>query len=246
VKLYEALQESYKMLQCLEEQRDSLTHMIVHDLRTPLCSVISGLQTVPVMGELNADQEEMMGIALEGGQTLLGMINGLLDVDKMEAGAMQLDYAALDARELLASATAQVAQLAAANQLTLLQQPEDDLPYFEGDEDVLKRVLVNLLGNAIKFTPAGGTVTTSISRVQGGKFLLFSVSDTGEGIPTEAFARIFEKFGQVESRQSGRLMSTGLGLTFCKLAVEAHGGRIDVDSTAGKGSFFFFTVPLKP
>ena len=245
VKLFEELQASYKKLQQLEEQRDSLTHMIVHDLRTPLCSVISGLQTMPVMGELNSDQEEMMAIALEGGQVLLGMINGLLDVDKMESGAMQLDKVVLDARALLASATGQVAQLASSSNLTLKDISDEELTFFEGDEDVLRRVLVNLLGNAIKFTPAGGTVTTSATVAQGGKFLLFSVSDTGEGIPTEAFARIFEKFGQVESRQSGRLMSTGLGLTFCKLAVEAHGGRIDVDSTAGEGSCFFFTIPLK-
>jgi two-component system sensor histidine kinase/response regulator len=101
-----------------------------------------------------------------------------------------------------------------------------------------------LLGNAIKFTPAAGILTVSVQFGKNRKSLVFSVRDTGEGIPSEAFERIFEKFGQVESRQGGRLMSTGLGLTFCKLAVEAHGGAIKVASIPGKGSTFSFTIPL--
>jgi signal transduction histidine kinase len=104
--------------------------------------------------------------------------------------------------------------------------------------------VVNLLANAIKFTPAGGTVTISVRRNIPDPSLLFCVIDTGEGIPSEAFERIFEKFGQAESRQAGRTMSTGLGLTFCKMVVEAHGGRIWVESELGKGSRFSFIIPL--
>jgi two-component system sensor histidine kinase/response regulator len=103
---------------------------------------------------------------------------------------------------------------------------------------------VNLLGNAIKFTPEGGMVTVTAHRSDTAKAMLFSVTDTGEGIPPEAFERIFEKFGQVESRQAGRKMSTGLGLTFCKMVLEAHGGRIWVESEIGKGSIFRCVVPL--
>jgi signal transduction histidine kinase len=172
------------------------------------------------------------------------MINDLLDVEKMECGSMPLDYAVLLAPELVASAVGQVAPLAKSQQLTIVRQIVADLPPFSGDEDKLRRTLVNLLGNAIKFTPRGGTVTVDARLSAEMRSVAFSVSDTGEGIPAEAFARIFEKFGQVELREAGRTMSTGLGLTFCKLAVEAHGGHIGVTSVPGHGSAFSFTLPL--
>lgn len=242
--LFEQLEQNFKRLQAVEQLRDSLTHMIIHDLRTPLSSVISGMQTVEGMGELNADQREAIGIALVGGSTLLEMVNGLLDVDKMESGSMQLDYSLLDAAALVASALDQVAQLATDKGLTLVKKIAADVPAFQGDEDTLRRTLVNLLGNAIKFTPSGGTVTVAVHHSGDRVPLVFSVHDTGEGIPAEAFERIFEKFGQVESRQGGRVMSTGLGLTFCKLAVESHGGNIGVESVPGQGSVFSFTIPL--
>jgi signal transduction histidine kinase len=202
------------------------------------------METVAVAGDLTELQREIMGIALSGGQTLLGMINDLLDVEKLESGSMQLDYAVLSAAELAASAVSQVASLAESKQLVLVRQIAADLPPLRGDENKLRRTLVNLLGNAIKFTPSGGAVTVEARPSKEGQSVLFSVSDTGEGIPPEAFGRIFEKFGQVESRQGGRIMSTGLGLTFCKLAVEAHGGHIGVESAPGQGSTFCFTIPL--
>jgi two-component system, sensor histidine kinase and response regulator len=239
--LFEELQTSYERLQQLERSRDDLTHMIIHDLRTPLSSVISGMQTVYVLGDMNTGQQEVMGIAIAGGETLLEMINALLDVDKMESGPMKLDYMLLDAGALIASALGQVTSLADSKDLKVIQDIEPDLPSFYGDEDTLRRTLVNLVGNAIKFTPSGGTLTVA---VKNGSGLTFAVSDTGEGIPPEEFGRIFEKFGQVESRQGGRTMSTGLGLTFCKLAINAHGGDIAVQSVKGVGSTFSFTVPI--
>ena len=239
-----ALAESYRKLQELERLRDDLTHMIVHDLRTPLTSLLSGLQTVPLVGDLNETQTEMVAIAVEGGQILLGMINNLLDVDKMEQESVPLDRTPLTAAGLIERAAAQVGMLVQASGLTLIQNAPLDLPPFSGDEDKLRRTLVNLLGNAIKFTSTGGAITASAELGEGE--VLFNVRDTGEGIPAEAFERIFEKFGQVESRKAGRKMSTGLGLTFCKLAVEAHGGRIWVESQPGQGSAFFFTIPRVP
>jgi two-component system, sensor histidine kinase and response regulator len=241
--LFEQLQQNYKRLQELEKLRDDLTHMIIHDLRTPLSSLIAGMQTLDVVGDLNEDQQEMMGIAIISGGTLLGMINDLLDVGKMESGSVQLDYAVLSAAELVAAAVSQIASLAESKQLMLVRQIDADLPPLRGDENKLRRTLVNLLGNAIKFTPSGGAVTVEARPSKEGQSVQFSVRDTGEGIPPEAFGRIFEKFGQVESRQGGRTMSTGLGLTFCKLAVEAHGGHIRVESAPGQGSRFCFTIP---
>jgi signal transduction histidine kinase len=238
------LQESYRRLQELEKLRDDLTHMIIHDLRTPLTSVMFGMQVLEQVGDLNEAQREIMGVVLSGGETLLGMISDVLGVDKMESGSMQLDYAVLSVAALVASALSQVASLVESKQLMLVRQIADDLPPLRGDEDKLRRTLVNLLGNAIKFTPSGGAVTVEARRGEDGQSVVFSVSDTGEGIPPEAFGRIFEKYGQVESRQGGHIMSTGLGLTFCKLAVEAHGGHIGVESAPGQGSTFCFTIPL--
>jgi len=238
------LAESYRKLQELERLRDDLTYMIVHDLRTPLTSLLSGLQTVPLVGDLNEIQTEMVEIAVDGGRTLLGMINDLLDVEKMEQESVPLEMTPLTAGGLIERAAAQVVLLAQSSGLTLAREAPLDLPPFPGDEDKLRRTIINLLGNAIKFTPVGGTITAAAELGEG--VVLFSIRDTGEGIPPEAFERIFEKFGQVENRKAGRKMSTGLGLTFCKLAVEAHGGRIWVESLPGQGSAFFFTIPRAP
>lgn len=246
VELHRQLQENYDRLRELEKLRDSLTHMVVHDLRTPLTALLSGLYSMETLGELNEDQAEFWRMSVSGGETLLGMINDLLDVSKMEDGSMRLAYSNPTPEMLVERALRQVDQLAREKNLELRVQLPPKLPILTVDEDKLRRVLVNLLANAIKFTPAGGTVTVQARAGDCGDVVRFSVQDTGEGIPREAFGRIFEKFGQVESRSAGQRNSTGLGLTFCKMAVEAHGGSIWVDSELGTGSRFSFTVPIRP
>ncbi|MBV9865573.1 MAG: response regulator [Abitibacteriaceae bacterium] len=242
----EAAEQNYERLRELEALRDSLTSMIVHDLRTPLTSFIGGLESMTVMGDLNEDQSECLDIALTGGYTLLGMINDLLDISKMESGLLQLEYNEIEIMALLQRSVNQVAALASNKNLSLIVEDCPDLPQLKADQEKLERTLTNLLGNAIKFTPTGGTVTAKVDASHEPQMLLFSVIDTGEGIPDTAFERIFDKFGQVETRQSGRKLSTGLGLTFCKMAVEAHNGRIWVESELGQGSKFSFLIPLQP
>jgi two-component system, sensor histidine kinase and response regulator len=237
VALFAELQRNFKRLQDLEKLRDDMRNMIVHDLRTPLTSVIAGVEMARQFGALNAKQKEMMTIALSGGNTLLGMINDLLDVEKMEAGRTQLQYSELSASALVAGAIEQVASLATEAGTLLVTDIASDVPSFAADEKKLNRTLVNLIANAIKFTRAG-TVTIAVSAA--GEEIRFSVRDTGPGIPPEAFGRIFEKFGQLDPRTK---VGTGLGLAFCKLAVEAHGGHIGVESTPGAGSTFAFTIP---
>ncbi|MBI2299475.1 MAG: response regulator [Armatimonadetes bacterium] len=202
VELYDELQANYRRLQELEQLRDDLTHMIVHDLRTPLTSLTTGLQTLQMMAELDPDCTEILGISIQGGQMLLGMINDLLDVSKMEDGSLGLTCAELSAADVIADAVQQVAPLAELSGQRLEAGVEPGLPPLVADEDKLRRALVNLLGNALKFTPNGGTITVSARREAEG--IAFAVQDTGEGIPPECFERIFEKFGQVESRQAGR------------------------------------------
>jgi len=138
-----------------------------------------------------------------------------------------------------AGAIEQVAALAGDGQVVLVSEIAAELPLFADDENKLSRTLVNLIANAFKFTPAG-TVTISASS-DDSEHLRFAVRDTGQGIPAEAFERIFEKFGQLDSHSK---VGTGLGLAFCKLAVEAHGGQIQVESTPGVGSTFSFIIPL--
>ena len=236
-RLYEQLQMNYKLLQEVEKLRDDMRNMIVHDLRTPLTSVIAGVSMLERHGDLNESQREMITIASQGGKTLLGMINDLLDVEKMESGGTHLEYHDLAPAELVSAAMSQVASLAEDNLTRLETDVAADLPRFPGDESKLSRTLVNLIANAIRFTP-GGTVAVKASASD--EAMLFAVTDTGAGIPHEAFARIFDKFGQVDSHSK---VGTGLGLAFCRLAVEAHGGEISVDSEPGKGSTFTFTIP---
>ena len=235
--LFAQLQENYKRLQEVEKLRDDMRNMIVHDLRTPLTSVIAGVEMLGNHGTLSESQREMISIATQGGKTLLSMINDLLDVEKMESGAATLHYEELSAGALVAEALTQVASLAEMEGTSLVTNVASGLPLFKGDANKLSRTIVNLVANAIKFTRAG-VVTISVS--QQTESLRFAVRDTGRGIPAEAFGRIFEKFGQLDARNK---VGTGLGLAFCKLAVEAHGGSIGVESTIGEGSTFWFTIP---
>ena len=243
VRMFAQLQENYQRLQELEKMRDDLTSMIVHDLRTPLSSLMAGLQTIPMLGKLSPEQQECCDIALRGASSLLDMINDLLDISKLEGGASDLDIEPLDVGALIESALEQVQSAAALRQIGWQREWPSDLPLFAGDHDKLRRTLVNLLGNAIKFSPAAGRIVAGARADQ--NELVMWVRDHGEGIPRDAFERIFEKFGQVEDRKAGRTMSTGLGLALCKMVVEAHGGRIWVESELGKGSTFTFALPLR-
>jgi signal transduction histidine kinase len=173
------------------------------------------------------------------------MINDLLDVSKMESGTLSLEYNQVSATKLLDSAQRQVQALATAQGLTLTSEVAPETPLFQADEDKLVRTLVNLLSNAIKFTPEGGGIDISVRPAKDQQAIVFCVRDTGEGIPQDQLGHIFDKFGQVESRKSGRKMSTGLGLTFCKMVVEAHGGCIWVESEVGRGSTFLFRLPVR-
>ncbi len=242
VRMFAELERNYQRLQELEKMRDDLTNMIVHDLRTPLSSIMAGLQTIPMLGPLDSPQQECCAIALRGCASLLGIINDLLDISKLEDGTPDLDIADLDIAELVEGSLEQVQSAAKHRGITWQREFAPDLPILAGDEGKLRRALVNLLGNAVKFSHQNGQITIG-ARTQENRMLLW-VRDGGEGIPREAFERIFEKFGQVEGRKAGRAMSTGLGLALCKMVVEAHGGHIRVESELGQGSTFTVELPL--
>jgi signal transduction histidine kinase len=226
----------------LEGLRDALIHMIVHDLRTPLTSIIGGLQTVV---DVEYDPEltrEFVPNALTSANVLVEMVNTLLDINKMESGQMELDLAPLDLRATAEAAVSQVLDLARTREQQLVNEVAEDCPGVVADGEKVRRVMVNLMSNAIKFIPDGGRIV--LAAVCDDEGLLLAVSDNGPGIPEEYRERIFEKFGQVEGRTS-KLPSTGLGLTFCRMVAEAHGGRIWVESVVGEGSTFYVRLPRR-
>lgn len=251
-RLYERLRQQHAQLRDLEQLRDDLTHMVVHDLRTPLTGILTALQTLEagVVGALPKEAAAINTIALDNAAELLGMVNDLLDVSRLETGQMPLDRAPVAASLLVDRATRQVERLHAEKRQSLKVTLALDLPSVDADLDKATRILVNLLGNAIKFTPAGGCIAVTVGMDPVSRQVVFQVTDTGTGIPSQFHGRIFEKFAQVEQAHGlrngngRRPLSTGLGLTFCKMATEAHGGQIHVVSEPGVGSTFTFTLPI--
>jgi len=232
------LQDNYDQLRKLEELRDNLTHMVVHDMRTPLAVVQMSVEMLKTMlTGLSEQESKLLDGALRGAQTMNRMTTQLLDVSRLEAGQMPLSKTACDLGPIARAALEAISPLLGDRHAVLdVREPLAALC----DTVLLRRVLDNLLSNALKFTPPGKEITISIARE--GDAAQLAVTDTGPGIPEEYHQKIFEKFSQVEGEQQSK--GTGLGLTFCKLAVEAHGGKIGVDSEAGRGSTFWFTLPL--
>jgi PAS domain S-box-containing protein len=224
----------------IEALRDSLMHMIVHDLRNPL-SVIMGVLAI-LNGKMSArlapEALDWIHMARNNAEMLNEMVTTLLEVHRLESGEMPLKMENRDLCEVVKNTTETTRELVGENRLLLDLPP---LPVRAScDQSVICRVVNNLVGNALKFTPPTGKVRVAVR--SGDSLAFVSVTDDGPGIPQEYQGLIFEKFGQLETHRT--MHSTGLGLTFCKLAVEAHGGTIHVQSEAGKGSTFTFSLPL--
>jgi signal transduction histidine kinase len=237
------LLEANARLRELEQLRDNLTHMIVHDMRSPL-AVLGGAITL-LCDELPADAAELLRLCQMGKKAageLTEMCNGLLDVSRLEAGEMPVEREACELSAVVSDAVhATKIQADAASVTVCAEVSPVRIP---ADKKLLQRILANLLTNAIKNTPEGGRITVRAQVIPDG--IRVEVADTGCGIPPEYHQRIFEKFGQVAARREAKHHSTGLGLPFCKLAVEAHGGTIGVASEVGRGSVFWFILPDRP
>jgi signal transduction histidine kinase len=213
-----------------------------HELRTPLNAVIgfSDVLLERLFGELNERQEEYVRDIRDSGRHLLELINEILDLSKVEAGRMELEPAELSLPELLEQALALVRERAARQRLQVTLELDPAVGTVWADDTKLKQVVVNLVTNAVKFTPDGGTVDV-VARARGGEVEV-TVRDTGIGIAEEDQARIFEAFQRGDRRVSTE--GTGLGLTLSKRFVELHGGRIWVQSRLGEGSTFGFAIPV--
>jgi signal transduction histidine kinase len=239
----EALVEANSRLTELDRMKDVFLSMVTHELRTPL-TVMSGLaETLEagVYGPLTATQSDRMRQIIEQGERLRQLVNDLLDLSKMEAGMMRLRREPLDPRAMAEAVIQQLASVAESAGVELINQVRHGLPEVVCDGQRVEQVLANLVGNALKFTPRGGTITLG-ARGEGGE-VVFEVADTGCGIADAERERIFDKFVQLHPDKDDRTKGTGLGLAIVKHLVELHGGRVGVESEVGRGSRFYFSLP---
>ncbi len=224
--------------------RGDLTHTLVHDLRRPLTSAQAALQVFALdsLETLSADQHRMLGLVGASLERMQDLVGGLLELSRLESGQVPLERGPLDVKALAHSVVAELEPSLRQKRLRLTLKGPADLPRAWADGRLVQRVLENLLGNALKFTPADGGLGLTLAVDLGAAQLAVTVSDTGPGIAPELQSQLFQKF--VTGRVPGQ--GSGLGLAFCRLVVEAHGGRLWVDSEPGQGARFTFTLPLRP
>ncbi|HEY76209.1 MAG TPA: GAF domain-containing protein [Thermoflexia bacterium] len=228
----------------LEKARRDLTHMIVHDLRSPISTIMSSLELIHAAQRdeslISMPVDELFAIARRSGEKLFLLIDSILDLAKLEESKTLSQRQPLDPARLVEEVVEQVRPQAIAQNQRLETHIASGLPPVLGDQRLLQRVLLNLLDNALKFTPFEGRIRVTVEQADP-DMVLFAVSDTGPGVAPEDQERIFERF----TRGGDTLVrGTGLGLAFCKLAVEAHGGRIWVESVPSEGATFKFTIPI--
>ncbi|MBI4727035.1 GAF domain-containing protein, partial [candidate division TA06 bacterium] len=226
----------------IAETRQEFVGMLSHDMRNPLSAIIATLELSldGSLGGLNDNQRQFLGSAMNDSRRMLEMLNDLLDGYKYEAVELKLEKAQFDITQLISKSVSDYSALAKERQIELYQETPLSLTV-TADESRLSRVISNLLSNALKFTPKEGRVTVSAADKK--QNIQVSVQDTGEGIAPEELEKVFQKYYQVEKRKLGRKTGTGLGLPLCRKLVEAHGGKIWVESQPGKGSKFIFTLP---
>ncbi len=221
----EELQATNDKLMELDQFKEGMTGMIVHDLKNPLNSIIN----------LSEDIK-----AKQSGKQMLNMVMNILDVSKYEQSKMLIDKVDCSLLEISLNAINEVMFLVEQKNLSISNKISTETS-IKGDKEIIERVFVNLLTNAIKYSPNNGEIEL-IASENDLAFVEIKVLDTGEGIPSDKLGAVFEKFGQITAKKSGNIRSTGLGLSFCKMAVEAHGGSIIVESELKKGTTFTFTI----
>ena len=244
----DALEESYRKLRELEKVRDDLMKMIVHDLKSPLTSVLAALEMVldGDFGAVNDQQRRALGDAEAKAEDLLALIEDLLEVARIEEASIQLDVEAIAPAALLTEVLHEWDMRLAQEEAVATLDVADDAPVFHADKGLIKRVFSNLIQNALTHSPRSVTIDLRARHDAATDGVIFTVADNGPGIPKEYHEIIFRKFEQAKTPSAPRVRSSGLGLAFCKLAVEAHGGRIWVQSAEGQGSQFHFTLPVRP
>ena len=239
-RLHDQVEENYHNLKASEELRDGLVHMIVHDLRSPLFGIHGNLELHELDHGRNEEEGHFVGAAMRETKRMISMVNDLLDIHRLENHQMpirrtdcELGQAARDAVETLGA-------VLTAGQVTI--EPTQPQMICPADREIIVRFFANLFTNAAKFSPEGSPINVQIGWVSNDAFLI-EILDNGPCIPLGEEATIFEKFGQFPDSK-GKQPSSDLGLNFCKLAIEAHGGRIGVDNRMEGGNRFWFILPI--
>ena len=248
------------------ESSTDLTRMIIHDLKGPLASIMANLDLL-MSPEIGREEREILETAIQGGNDLLNIINTLLEIGKMERGKLELNLSIINLAELFKATVAKLKSLASQKNLALEMDCRSKISSVAADASLIERIIFNLVMNAIKYTREGGTIILMTRDGSTKGTVLLAVSDTGVGIPRKFHQTIFDLYtqfrlpgerhadkqdcgaGAVNKGVAGtgherrRMASVGIGLAFCKLAAEQHGGSIGVESELGKGSTFFVSLP---
>jgi two-component system, OmpR family, sensor histidine kinase VicK len=243
VKGFFALTNDISDRKAIERMKDEFISIVSHELRTPLTSIHSALKILATgrLGSLSSDGQQMLGIADENTDRLVRLVNNVLDLQRIESGAVTMDRQACNVADLMTTATESMQAMAQQHDVTLSNQPIDLLVWV--DSDYIVQALTNLLSNAIKFSMADDTVFLSSAQMAPGE-VQFHVRDQGPGIPEAHLESIFERFQQVDASDARKKGGTGLGLTICRKIIEQHDGKIWAESTLGQGSTFIFTLPV--
>ncbi len=231
-------------LKAARQRQEELMEFVVHDLRSPLSNMLTALDLLPDLiaeGDLE-EARELINMSTTSGNRLLILINSLLDLARLESKKMPLELEKIYLQNCLNEAMLQVSTMAARKEITVALQEAPAELYAIADRELTLRILVNILGNAIKFSPAGSQISIGMQLAQKG-VVQVCVSDQGPGIPQKWQRQAFEKFGQVQARKAGAAVGSGLGLAFCKLAVEAQGGQIWFEPGDPLGTVVCFTYP---
>ena len=243
-RLFRELADKSRQLEVASQHKSEFLANMSHELRTPLNAIIGFSEVLGerMFGELNEKQDEYLKDIHASGQHLLSLINDILDLSKIEAGRMELEFTEFHLPTALDSALTLVRERAGRRNITLQMNVDERLGQVQADERKIRQVVLNLLSNAIKFTPEGGRI--EVAAVPKDGLVEISVSDTGVGIAPEDQEAVFEEFRQVGTADK-KVEGTGLGLTLCRKFIELHGGKIWVRSEVGTGSTFTFTIPIR-
>jgi two-component system sensor histidine kinase GlrK len=227
-----------------DRMKSDFFSLMAHELRTPLASIKEGTNLLleGIFEKPKEKQKTVLTIMAEESNHLIDMVNSLLDLSKMEAGMMALNMESSDLRPLIKTAVSGMGPLAMAKNVSIKVEMPMDLPLIRMDGDRILQALRNLTGNAVKFTPEGGHIAISARSVEEG--IAVSVADSGPGIPKEDLNAIFDKFKQTTITSYRKIKGTGLGLAIVKRIINAHGGRVWVESETGQGSTFIFLLPV--
>jgi K+-sensing histidine kinase KdpD len=241
--LYDQVQEKFKRIKELESLKDSLMHMIIHDLRSPLTIMNGNLEFLrsTVIKKLDEEETDCFQDMIQAGQVMTMMVSSVLDINRLENDKFPLTSVKNNLNHLVQETLYQMRTLTKEIKIEFIPW-EKNLTLF-CDTEIIKRVIINIVGNAVKYTKSNERITLSV--VQEKTFGKIYIADNGPGIPEEHQKKIFDKFGQADSKQEVVRTSYGLGLAFCRLAVESHGGKIGVETNNGRGSTFWFSLPIK-